>query len=151
MSVTPTSIAIKIHRGATLVADFERKFYPYEVEWSCERYVKVCSGQPAPDTDAVLEDYTGCSAIAVMVPEVGSTQAIEVLSTSNGRLILDGAYMRFRMSRDETSALNYGDIAPAWTSCVAYVYVTRPDGTVEPQYFVTFSLQNGTPTQEPAP
>ena len=149
MSVTPTLLEIPIHRGASLVEDFERLFYPYEVEWVCGRWVKACSGEPAPEADAVPEDYTGCTAIAVLVPELGSTQTIAVLSTANLRLILDGRHIRFRMSAADTAALVYGDVPPAWTSCVAYVYVTRPNGTVEPQFFVTFTLSQGTPTEPP--
>jgi len=145
MSVTPTPIEIPIYQGATLVEDFERQFFPYEVEWDCDRWVKVCNRQPAPDTDMELENYAGCEAVAVLVRDIGSTDVITTLSTANGGIVLDGAWMRFRMSAAATAALQYGLSAPAWTSCVAYVYVTRPDGTVEPQYLVSFVLLQGTP------
>lgn len=149
MSVTPTQLEIHIHQGASLVEDYQRVYYPYEVEWDCGRWVKACSRQPAPDSDRVLEDYTGCDAIAVLVPEIGSTQDIKVLSVANGGLILDGSWMRFRMSAAETAALEYGDVAPEWQTCVSYVYVTRPSGVVEPQYLVSYVLSRGTPTTPP--
>lgn len=41
MRVTPTTIEIPIYQGATLVEDFERKYFPYEVAWSCGRWVKA--------------------------------------------------------------------------------------------------------------
>lgn len=151
MSVTPTPLTIEIHQGASLIEDYERKFYPYEVEWDCGRWVKKCSGQVAPDADMVLEDYSGCSAIAVMVPVIGSMQEIETLSTDNSRIILDGGTMRFRLTPAETAAFAFGNIAPEWTESVAFVYVTRPSGVVEAQYFVTFKLSQGTPTVEITP
>ncbi len=98
MSVTPTTIEIPIYQGATLVEDFERKYFPYEVAWSCGRWVKACNRQPAPDSDIELENYTGCEAVAVLVPEIGSTDEMTTLSTANGGIVLDGAWMRFRMS-----------------------------------------------------
>lgn len=146
----PLPIEFSILRGASVVEDFERRFYPYEVISDCGKWVNACTGQEAPDSDAVLEDYTGCSAIGVLVPEVGSTDQLLVLSTDNNRIILDGAWMRFRMSKPETLALQYGDVLPAWQKGVAFIFVTRPSGVVEPQYFLSASLLQGTPT-EPAP
>lgn len=150
MSATIVPIQIPIHQGASLEEDFERFYFPYEVEWDCGRWVNKCTGQEAPLTDMVEEDYTGCQGIAVLVPEIGSTVEIDVFSTSNGRLILDGHWVRFRLSSAETAALQYGTILPEWNACVAYVYITRPSGTVEPHYLASFTLVPGTPTA-PAP
>lgn len=145
MTVTPSTLTIEIHQGGSLIEDFERAFYPYEVVWDCGRWVKKCTGRPAPDADRVLEDYTGCSAVAVMVPKIGSGDEIFTLSTDDGTLVLDGAWMRFRLTPAQTAAFEYGDTLPAWQTCESYVYVTRPDGTIEPQYFVTYNLTQGTP------
>lgn len=147
MTVTPSTLTIEIHQGASLIEDFERAFYPYEVVWDCGQWLKKCTGLPAPDADRVLEDYTDCSAVAVMVPDIGAPEDDEIftLSTDDGTLVLDEAWMRIRLSPAQTAAFAYGDTLPAWKTCKAYVYVTRADGTIEPQYLVTFNLTQGTP------
>ncbi|KQO38091.1 hypothetical protein ASF19_20160 [Acidovorax sp. Leaf84] len=139
MTITPSCLAVTIIQGATLDEAWERKFYPYAVEWSCGQLVKKGSGEPAPNSDATPEDYTGCTAEAQLRhPDTGAV--LTTLSTANGGIVLDGAFLRLAMAYADTAALAYGETAPAWNTCKAHVEVTRPDGTRERQYEVTFTL-----------
>lgn len=139
MTITPSCLHVTIIQGATLDEAWERSFYPYEVEWQCGQLVKKESGEPAPDSDRTLEDYTGCTAEAQLRhPTTGAL--ITTLNTTNGGIVLDAARLRLVMTYGQTSALVYGETPPAWTYCTAHVEVTRPDGTRERQYEVTFTL-----------
>lgn len=145
MTITPSALAVTIVQGATLDEAWQRSFYPYEVEWQCGVLVKKSSGEPAPDADKVLEDYTGCTAEADLIhPVTGAT--ILTLSTATGGIILDDAWLRLSMSYAATAALEYGSDAPKWKHCNAQVEVTRPDGTRERQYTIRFTLDPETTT-----
>lgn len=139
MTILPACLESTIVQGATLDDAWQRSFYPYDVEWVCGTFVKKCSGEPAPDSDKVAEDYTGCTAEAQLRhPVTGAL--IETLNTTNGGIVLEDDWLRVHMDYAATSALVYGDVAPAWKYCVAHVEVTRPDGTRERQYEIKFSL-----------
>lgn len=145
MTITPACLDVTIVQGATLDEAWKRAFFPYPVEWDCGRWVKKCSGEPAPDSDKVAEDYTGCTAEADLIhPKTGLV--ITSLSTANGGISLVADVMRLAMSYTDTAALVYGTTAPAWKNCTAQVEVTRPDGTRERQYTITFHLNPETTT-----
>jgi hypothetical protein len=139
MTIIASPLCVTIVQGATLEEAWERRFYPYEVVEQCGVLVKKGSGEPAPDTDMVLEDYAGSVAEAKMVhPQTGAV--IATLSTATGEIILDGAWFRLDMEYPATAAFVHGTEAPAWTSCTAEVFVTRPNGRREKQYEITFAL-----------
>ena len=135
----PAQIELTIYQGATFRAPLKRSGFPYLVREECGQLYK-CSGEPAPESDRIHEDYTGCTARAQMRRAIGSTEVIHEMTTENGGIILDGDTLTMYLSNTQTEAFNYGTVAPAWTKCVAQVEVVRPDGDVERHYNVTFYL-----------
>lgn len=141
MTIKPTCLEVVVVQGATLDEAWTRSFFPYDTEWQCGMLVRKDSGQPVDPADEVLEDYTGCTAEGDMRhPETGAL--IRKLSTADGTIVLDGAVLRLRVPYAETSAFQYGAIAPAWQHCTCQIEVTRPapGNTRERQYSITFCL-----------
>lgn len=136
---TPAQLELTIYQGATFRVPLERSYFPYEVREECGQLYK-CSGEPAPESDRVLEDYTGCTARAQMRRAIGSTEIIDTLTTENGGIVLSGNTLTLVRSNTATAAYQYGTVAPAWTKCVAQVEVIRPNGDVERHYNITFFL-----------
>lgn len=130
----PASLTASIYQGTTFDFPLERVTYPYPVRWECGRLVKKCSGAIAPDADATREDYTGCTAIAQFLRDGNPQDVIFTLTTEDGGIVLNGAWLWLKMTKAQTLALQHGDAAPAWTQCVARVTVFRPTGEAEPQY-----------------
>jgi len=141
MTIQATPLDVTIVQGATLDEAWERSFYPYATVVDCDGVVvKKSTGEPAPDVDKVLEDYTGCTATANMIhPLTGAV--IETLSTATGEIVLDDATFRLGMDYAATTAFVFGPNAPAWENCSAEVFVTRPTGEREKQYEIFFTLQ----------
>lgn len=140
MTVQASPVCATIVQGATLEESWERTFYPYPTKWECGVLVKACSGEPAPDSDRVLEDYTGCTAEANLIhPDTGAV--IAAIGTATGEIILSGAVMRLLMSYTATGAFDYGSEPPEWKWCTAEVFVTRANGKREKQYEITFTLE----------
>jgi len=139
MTIQATPLDVTIVQGATLDEAWARSFFPYEVEWCGGELVKKGTTEPAPDADKVLEDYTDCTAEAQIRHSLTGA-LIATLNTTNGGIVLDGATLRLFMSYAATSALVYGLTPPAWQTAEAHVEVTRPDGTRERQYEITFNL-----------
>lgn len=137
---TPARLTFTIYQGATFNEALERVTYPYPVRWDCGRLVKECSGATAPDADKTPEDYTGCTARAQLRSCIDSAVVIAELTTENDGIELEDAWLRLKMTAAQTAAFEYGDTAPAWTSCIAQVEVIRPGGEVERQYEITFNL-----------
>ncbi len=136
----PAQVTLPIYQGTTFKEPLSRWYYPYETREECGRIVKECDGSPAPDSDKVLEDYTGCTARAQMRRDINSTDVIKELTTENGGIELDGDTLWLKISHTDTSAFSYGQVAPSWTQCIAHVEVVRPNGDVERHYEVTFTL-----------
>jgi len=132
--IPPASLTATIYQGTTFDVLLERVTYPYPVRLDCGRLVKVCSGALAPASDATREDYTGCTAIAEFLRDGNPLDVIFTLKTEDGGILLDGAWLRLKMTKAQTLALQHGEVAPAWTQCVARVTVFRPTGEAEPQY-----------------
>ena len=136
----PARLTLNIYQGATFREELERLTVPYEVREGCGRLVNVCSGMPVPDSDITPEDYTGCTARVQLRRELDDAEVLIELSTENGGIELDGAWLRLLMTPSQTAAFVYGDMSPGWTSCVGQVEVTRPSGEVERQYELSFVL-----------
>lgn len=139
MTIIAAPLCVTIVQGATLDEAWQRRFFPYEVVEECGLLVKKGSGEPAPDSDMVLEDYTGCTAEAKMVHPT-TRAVIATLSTATGEIVLDAAYLRLAMDYTDTAAFDYGTEPPEWKHCTAEVFVTRPSGAREKQYEITFTL-----------
>lgn len=102
--------------------------------------VRSCNGAPAPDADRTPEDYTGCVARMQLRRDIDSEAVILELTTENSGIVLDGAWLRLKLTPEQTSAFVFGDIEPAWRNAVGHVEVVRPTGEVERQYELTFDL-----------
>ena len=137
---TPASLDYPIYQGATFREPLKRVTVPYPVREECGQLVKACSGEPVPDTDKVPEDYTGCTARMQLRREIDDPEVLLELSTANGGVELDGAWLRLLMTAEQTAAFVYGPIAPGWTSCIGQIEITRPNGDVERQYELRFAL-----------
>lgn len=137
---TPACLDFTIYQGATFRAPLERVTVPYPVREECGQLVKACSGDPVPDADKVPEDYTGCTARMQLRREIDDPEVLLELSTANGGIELDGAWLRLLMTAEQTAAFVYGPIAPGWTSCIGQIEITRPNGDVERQYELRFAL-----------
>ncbi|WP_172642960.1 hypothetical protein [Delftia sp. Cs1-4] len=72
--------------------------------------------------------------------EIDDPEVLLELSTANGGIELDGAWLRLLMTAEQTAAFVYGPIAPGWTSCIGQIEVTCPSGDVERQYELYFAL-----------
>lgn len=139
MTVTPAILNLPIIQGATFDEAWERSFFPYDTEWVCGQLVRADTGAPVNEADRVLEDYTGCSAeVQLRHPETKAL--IKTLTTANSGVVLSGKVMRLFISHTDTALFVYGEAEPAWTYCIGQVEVTRPDGTRERQYSITFPL-----------
>jgi len=139
---TPASLSLPpIYQGTTWNAELERATVPYKVREECGQLVNACSGAPVPDSDITYEDYTGCTAVAEFLRDCGSGDVVLVMTTDDGQIELDGAWMRFKLTDEETAELSYGDQPPAWTQCMVRVTVTRPNGEKEPQYELPVELR----------
>ena len=132
-------LGLTIKQGATFREPLTRTTYPYPVRVECGQVVKEC-GTPAPDTDATPEDYTGCAARAQIRPSIDSAAIIAELTTENGGIILAGDTLTLYLSHTQTAAFVYGQTPPAWRSAIGQVEVTRPNGDVERQYEIKFTL-----------
>ncbi|SOE37545.1 hypothetical protein [Delftia acidovorans] len=138
---TPARLQLTIYQGATFREALERLTVPYPVRWDCGQLVDACSGARVPDADITLEDYTGCTARVQLRRDIDDTQVLLELTTENGGIELDGAWLRLVMTAAQTAALEFGDAPPAWTSCIGQVEVVRPSGDVERQYELAFELR----------
>lgn len=139
MTITPAQITLPIIQGATFREPLTRAVFPYLVREECGRLVKADSGMPAPDSDRVPEDYTGCKARVQMRRDINSP-VIHELTTENDGILLSGDTLTLALTPVQTSAFVYGSTPPAWKSCMGHVEVERPNGDVERQYEITFPL-----------
>lgn len=137
---TPACLDFTIYQGATFRTALERYSVAYPVREECDGVVKACSGEPVPDADKVPEDYTGCTARMQLRREIDDPEVLLELSTANGGIELDGAWLRLLMTAEQTAAFVYGPIAPSWNSCIGQIEITRPSGDVERQYELRFAL-----------
>lgn len=137
---TPACLDFTIYQGATFRTALERYSVAYPVREECDGVVKACSGEPVPDADKVPEDYTGCMARMQLRREIDDPEVLLELSTANGGIELDGAWLRLLMTAEQTAAFVYGAVAPGWTSCIGQIEITRPSGDVERQYELRFAL-----------
>lgn len=135
----PARLTFHILQGATFAEALERVTYPYPVRLECGRLVKD-DGSAAPATDATPEDYTGCTARVQLRRDIDSQDVIAELTTENGGIVLDGAWLRLNLTAIQTATFAYGSSAPAWEACIGHVEVTRLSGEVERQYELTFVL-----------
>ncbi len=137
---TPACLDYPIYQGATFREPLKRVTVPYPVREECGQLVKACSGEPVPDADKVPEDYTGCTARMQLRREIDDPEVLLELSTTNGGIELDGAWLRLLMTADQTAAFVYGYPPTGWTSCIGQIEITRPSGDVERQYELRFDL-----------
>ena len=138
---TPACLSFSIYQGATFREELERVTVPYVVREECGRLMDACTGAAVPDADITREDYTGCMARVQLRRDIDDTQVLIELTTENGGIELDGAWLRLVMTAAQTAALEFGDAPPAWTSCIGQVEVVRPSGDVERQYELAFELR----------
>ena len=93
----------------------------------------ACTGAPVPPTDFHDEDYTGCSALLQIRADIGAPVLWE-MSTTNGRIELDGKTLTLVFDADDSSAFTFYDGA------MGQVEVTRSNGDVERHYALTFTI-----------
>ncbi len=138
---TPACLHFPIYQGTTFREELERVTVPYAVRQECGgRLVHACTGATVPDADITREDYTGCSARMQLRREIDDPVVLLELSTANGGIELEGAWLRLLMTAEQTAAFIYGDMPLGWSSCMGQVEVTRTDGSVERQYELNFLL-----------
>lgn len=144
----PAKLKFTIYQGATFREHWQRLLCDYEVEDRGGKLVAVATGRPVPDADLQPDDYTGCTARLQARPDVGSEYVLFELSTANGGISLDAeGNVHLFVSDEQASIMKFGDdpATGAWTSCIAHLEIVRPNGDVERQFEITFTLsQEGT-------
>ncbi|MDR2333761.1 MAG: hypothetical protein LBE61_09780 [Burkholderiaceae bacterium] len=133
-------ISATILQGSTFALPLIREYWPYPVRFECGQWVKDGCGTPAPDSDKTAEDYTGCTARMQLRRSIDALDVISERTTENGGIALVGNKLTVKWSAAETSDFKYGSRQPAWCTAVGQVEVIRPNGDVERQYEITFSL-----------
>ena len=138
MSATHRIENIVIRQGQTYRDTFERWEYPYPVHLAADgRSVLKEDGTPAPDTDRVLENYTGCTGEAKLYDQAGVL--IATLNTDlNGGMVLGGATVELYISDEATAAMT-------WQRAEADVNITRANGDTERHYELTFTFSPQAP------
>ena len=95
---TPACLNYPIYQGATFREELERVTVPYSVRQECGgRLVDACTGASVPDADITREDYTGCTARMQLRRDIDDPEVLLELSTANGGIELDGAWLRLLM------------------------------------------------------
>lgn len=131
---TPVKHKITILQGTTQRIPLSRQYVPYAIKGdACSGYVDACTGAPVPPTDFHDEDYTGCSALLQIRADIGEPVLWE-MSTTNGRIELDGKTLTLVFEADDSSAFTFYDGA------MGQVEVTRSNGDVERHYALTFTI-----------
>lgn len=131
---TPVKHKITILQGTTQRIPLSRQYVPYAIKGdACSGYVDACTGAPVPPTDFHDEDYTGCSALLQIRADIGEPVLWE-MSTTNGRIELDGKTLTLVFDADDSSAFTFYDGA------MGQVEVTRSNGDVERHYALTFTI-----------
>lgn len=131
---TPVRHKITILQGTTQRIPLSRQYVPYAIKGdACSGYVDACTGAPVPPTDFHDEDYTGCSALLQIRADIGEPVLWE-MSTTNGRIELDGKTLTLVFDAVDSSAFTFYDGA------MGQVEVTRPNGDVERHYALTFTI-----------
>lgn len=131
---TPAKLKLTLYQGATLRVPLVRQTVPYEIKGdACSGFVNACTGEPVPPTDFHDEDYAGCTARMQLRPEVGSRTVLLECTTENGRIELAGNTLTLLLSAADTEALHFEE-------AVGHVEVVRPNGDVERQYEITFTM-----------
>lgn len=139
----PAKLKFTIYQGAPSREKWQRLLCDYEVELRNGRLVNKLTGAAVPDADLTPEDYTGCAARMQVRSEVGSPYVLFELTTENGGITLtaDG-WVQIDPGIAEATPMKYGDDAKngSWTTAIGHIEVTRPDGRVDRQYEITFTL-----------
>lgn len=131
---TPVRHKITILQGTTQRIPLSRQYVPYAIKGdACSGYVDACTGAPVPPTDFHDEDYTGCSALLQIRADIGEPVLWE-MSTTNGRIELDGKTLTLVFDANDSSAFTFYDGA------MGQVEVTRSNGDVERHYALTFTI-----------
>lgn len=131
---TPVRHKITILQGTTQRIPLSRQYVPYAIKGdACSGYVDACTGAPVPPTDFHDEDYTGCEARLQIRADIGEPVLWE-MSTTNGRIELDGKTLTLVFDADDSSAFTFYDGA------MGQVEVTRSNGDVERHYALTFTI-----------
>ena len=130
----PAALKIPLYQGTTQRVPLERRYLPFEVKGSdCEGWTNACTGQPVLETDYTDEDYTGCEARMQLRPDVTSSKVLLELTTQNNGIELAGNTL--------TLVFQPADLAGArFEEAIGHIEVIRPNGDVERQYEITFTL-----------
>ena len=139
----PAQLQFTIYQGATFSERWQRLLCAYAVVERNGKLVRKDDGRPVPPADLVPDDYTGCTARMQLRRSVDSPYVLDEFDTADGSLTLtsDG-WVQIDKSDAETAAMKYGndDKRGAWQSAIGQLEVTRPNGTKERQFVITFVL-----------
>lgn len=113
-----------IQQGATFREVFARVNYPYLTRIAADgRTVLKEDGTPAPDEDAALEDYTGCTGVLKLYDQAGAL--VKTLDNGvNGGLVFGGNTVQLHISDEDTELMNFVKLE-------GDVNVTKPNGDTE--------------------
>ncbi len=139
----PVQDCLDIYQGATFRVPLVRMTIPYAAREECGRYVNAETGALVPPSDMHAEDYTGCSARMQMRVDVCGGPVLIELSTANGGIELAGDTMWLVLEVGQVADLFVAAKAAGVAHLIGHVEVTRPDGSVERQYELTFHLHCG--------
>lgn len=139
----PAKLKFTIYQGAPSIEKWQRLLCDYEVELRNGRLANKLTGAAVPDADLIPEDYTGCTARMQARSEVGSPYVLFELTTENGGIALaaDG-WVQIDPNVVDAARMKYGNDAKNgfWETAIGHIEVTRPDGRVDRQYEITFTL-----------
>lgn len=83
-------LRLAIEQGATFAKPLTWVTYPYPIRIVNGVVIKVSTGLPAPDSDRVYVDLTGCTARMQIRSDITSAIILCSLTTSNGGITLGG-------------------------------------------------------------
>lgn len=130
-----TPVKIEIIQGTTQRVPLIRRYVDYAIVGDdCSGWKNACTGAPVPPGDFHDEDYTGCSAALQIRSDIDSPDVLWEMSTVNGRIELVGKTLTLIFAHDESAAFAFED-------AMGQVEVTRPNGDVERQYELTFTVR----------
>lgn len=131
---TPVAHSITLYQGTTQRVPLERRYLPFEVKGSdCEGWTNACTGQPVLETDYTDEDYTGCEARMQLRSDVASSKVLLELTTQNNGIELAGNTLTLVFQPADLAGVRFEE-------AIGHIEVIRPNGDVERQYEITFTL-----------
>lgn len=130
----PAHLSLTLYQGTTQRIPLQRQYVAYAVKGDeCKGFTNACTGAAVPPADFVDEDYTGCQARMQIRPAVNAARVLLELTTDNGGITLAGKTLTLVFHPVSLQGISFDE-------AIGHVEVVRPNGDVERQYELTFTL-----------